>query len=303
MSDEASPGVSGNSVVAAGTHLTPQAIETVLNDFRGWLQQTANCAPTALPCAEPGFSMQGLTAEFTALRQEVNLLTRAARTQQEQNAETLRRLGATVDTLEEASAASNKEERQDEALRPLLKTLVDVYDALALARREVQRVETAIQKMIELAAPEAEEPALVRQPPAPVTRRWWQWWAGRGPAVAAEVSPGELEAQLARQRELSQKYRDAGAERRKAAEQVRQFFTSTVTGYTMSLWRIDRALQQHELEPIVSVGEPFDPECMEVVEVVHQPGRNGTEVLEEVRRGYRWHGRLFRYAQVRVARS
>jgi molecular chaperone GrpE (heat shock protein) len=41
---------------------------------------------------------------------------------------------------------------------------------------------------------------------------------------------------------------------------------------------------------------------MEVAEVVSEPGRTGTEVLEEVRRGYRWRGRVFRPAQVRVAR-
>jgi molecular chaperone GrpE len=130
-----------------------------------------------------------------------------------------------------------------------------------------------------------------------VTRRWWQWWSGRGPAVVTEPSGNaDLQAQRTGQRQ-------AEAERRQAAEQVRQFFTGVVTGYTMSLQRIDRALQQFALEPIACVGQPFDPEIMEVVEVVNEPGRSGTEVLEEVRRGYRWRGRLFRYAQVRVARG
>jgi molecular chaperone GrpE len=41
---------------------------------------------------------------------------------------------------------------------------------------------------------------------------------------------------------------------------------------------------------------------MEVAEVVREEGRASTEVLDEIRRGYRWHGRLFRYAQVRVAK-
>jgi molecular chaperone GrpE len=308
MSDEASPGVTGNSAVGAGTHLTPEVIETVLNDFRGWLQQCATTAtavaqgsPTTGLMEEPGFSLQTLTAEFTALRQEVNLMTRATRTQQEQTAEALRQLGETVEALEAASTET--EERQTEALRPLLKTLVDVYDALALARREVQRVETAVQKLAGTEeAEEPEPPALPRTPAAPVARRWWHWWSGRSTATEPEPSAADLQAQLAWQRELAQKYREERAERRKAAEQVRQFFTSVVTGYTMGLQRIDRALQQHQLEPIACVGEPFDPECMEVVEVVNEPGRSGTEVLEEVRRGYRWRGRLFRYAQVRVAR-
>ncbi len=42
---------------------------------------------------------------------------------------------------------------------------------------------------------------------------------------------------------------------------------------------------------------------MEVVEAVAESGRPAGEVIEEVRRGYLWKGRVFRYAQVRVAKS
>jgi molecular chaperone GrpE len=61
-------------------------------------------------------------------------------------------------------------------------------------------------------------------------------------------------------------------------------------------------MTQHGLETIPCVGEPFDPETMEVAEVVREEGRASTEVLQEIRRGYLWRGRLFRYAQVRVAK-
>jgi molecular chaperone GrpE len=70
----------------------------------------------------------------------------------------------------------------------------------------------------------------------------------------------------------------------------------------MSLQRIERALEQYELEPIPTAGRPFDPETMEVVEVVTEPGRTSMQVLDEIRRGYFWRGRVFRFAQVRVAR-
>jgi molecular chaperone GrpE len=70
----------------------------------------------------------------------------------------------------------------------------------------------------------------------------------------------------------------------------------------MSLQRVERALQQSGLEVIDTAGLPFDPETMEVLEVVHEPGRTSTEVIEEVRRGYLWRGYVFRFAQVRVAR-
>lgn len=73
-------------------------------------------------------------------------------------------------------------------------------------------------------------------------------------------------------------------------------------GYTMSVQRIERALQQHDLETIPTTGERFDPEQMEVVEAVADSGRPSGEVVGEVRRGYLWNGRIFRYAQVRVAK-
>lgn len=50
------------------------------------------------------------------------------------------------------------------------------------------------------------------------------------------------------------------------------------------------------------MSERFDPERMEVVEVVIDSGKPAGEVIEEVRRGYFWRGRVFRFAQVRVAK-
>jgi molecular chaperone GrpE len=70
----------------------------------------------------------------------------------------------------------------------------------------------------------------------------------------------------------------------------------------MSVQRVERALAQHGLEPIAAAGQPFDPETMEAIEVVEGSGRPGGEVVQEVRRGYVWRGRVFRYAQVRVAK-
>jgi molecular chaperone GrpE len=83
---------------------------------------------------------------------------------------------------------------------------------------------------------------------------------------------------------------------------LQQKFDALLVGYQMGLQRLERVLAQQGLEPIACVGEPFDPEIMEVVDVVRDSERDSTEVLEEVRRGYLWNGRVFRFAQVRVAR-
>jgi molecular chaperone GrpE len=90
---------------------------------------------------------------------------------------------------------------------------------------------------------------------------------------------------------------------RQAATQARGLLESLVTGYTMSLQRLERALSQNELEPIPCVGTPFDPERMEALEIVTAGDRPFGEVIDEVRRGYLWRGRVFRHAQVRVAKN
>jgi molecular chaperone GrpE len=242
----------------AGSALTAPEIDAILRDFRGWLEQAAHTAATeAVPGVEPGFSWYALAAEFTALRQEVNLQTRAARAQFEQNADALKQLG-------QAHQAADNGPEQPDAVRPLLKTLVDLYDALALAQREIQRSQSLTESS--------------STPVAPRKRSWWPWGSAGGDE---DRRIAELEGRLKASREV---------------------LNSILTGYRMSLQRLDRALAQYEMQPISCVGNPFDPECMEVVEVVAEPGRQGTEVLEEVRRGYTWRGRLFRPAQVRVAR-
>jgi molecular chaperone GrpE len=277
--------------------LTPAQVEDLLAEFRAWLLQ-APAAGTVTPPAEPP-DLHTLLGQMTALRQEVNLQTRAARAQQEQGAEALRQLGAALEALrrreEEAEERAGRE--RDELLRPLLKALVDLHDALTLARREVQRVQDAMASALDAlsAAPEPLPPATTSA--APPRRSFWSRLFGRGRDAQAVQA-----AEVRSLREQLQLQRQALGTPRQAAERVRQFLGSVVTGYTMSLQRVERALQQHDLEAIPSVGEPFDPETMEAVEVVSDPGRSATEVVAEVRRGYRWRDRVFRAAQVKVAR-
>jgi hypothetical protein len=121
--------------------LTPDAIATVLEDFRCWLTAVGAGKTEAAPPVGEEVDLYTLVGQFTALRQEVNLQTRAVRAQQEQNAETLRQLAETVDFLTQTPvpAPPRREPSADDGVRPLLKTLVDLYDAVALAARELQR--------------------------------------------------------------------------------------------------------------------------------------------------------------------
>ncbi len=285
--------------------MTPERIERILADFRSWLEQAAASPPPPSTPPAPEVDLHTLLAQFVALRHEVNLQTKASRAQQEQNTEALRELGEALELLEKRDAALERAEEQarDEQIRPLLKTLIDLQDALSLARREVQRVQEALGPVLDQleSAPAAEEEPAPPAPPAASGRRGLlaRWFGASEPGEPAVAERDRVIAQL---RERLRGLRQGQGEARQAAERARQFVNSVITGYTMSLQRLERALQQQGLEPIAALGQPFDPETMEVVEVVPGPGRTSAEVIDEVRRGYLRAGRVFRFAQVRVAK-
>jgi len=63
------------------------------------------------------------------------------------------------------------------------------------------------------------------------------------------------------------------------------------------------ALQKIGVQPIVSVGQPFDPRVHEAVEMVDTSEVPDHHVLDELQRGYKYKERLLRPAMVRVARN
>jgi hypothetical protein len=84
-----------------------------------------------------------------AVRQEVNLQTKAVRAQQEQNATTIGLLEESLEELRKARSSGQQQQSPDDLLRPLLKTLIDVHDALSLAAREAQRVQETVLSLLE----------------------------------------------------------------------------------------------------------------------------------------------------------
>ncbi len=253
----------------------------MLADFRDWLGSAASSEEDGVPPGE-GVDLHTLLGQFLALRHEVNLQTRAVRNQQEQNAETLRQLSQALEALRQAPPQAAPDER----VRALLKTLVDLYDAMSLGAREVKRGEEALRSLLDQV--EAGLGAAVQ--PASAPRSFWARLFGGGEPDEA----GEQRREEARQR---------AARDREALGRVRQGLAALVTGYSMGLQRVERALAAQGLEVVPAAGQPFDPERMEVVEAVSGSGRPSGEVIEEVRRGYLLNGRVFRYAQVRVARG
>jgi molecular chaperone GrpE len=286
--------------------LSDAQIDGVLAEFHTWLRELRLPTESAPP-AEPPPDLATLLAQFVGLRHEVNLQTRAVRAQQEVNVETLRQLSDSLSALRQAREAPAAA-ADDDSLRPLLKTLVDLHDSLALTGRELERMRDAILDALPADDDDPTEPltrALAtlsrfddeRQPPAaPPT--FWQRLTGRTPTAPESARPALTAAQ-----EAIDRFRDRQGQRRQEVEKVGHLFDSLITGYAMSVQRLERALEQHGLEPIAAVGRRFDPEQMEVMEVVAAADHANNEVIEEIRRGYLYRGRVFRYALVRVARS
>lgn len=248
--------------------LSHDAIESLLSDFRDWLSGL-NDSASINGGLESGQSpipdIFSLVAQFTALRHEVNMQTRAVRSAVEQNAEILNR-------FQDADEAPQQEPESGEDLRPVAKAIVDISDALALSLNQIARARESTEPLLD---------ELISPQPTPsrgfLARLFAITTGARGMAASDERA-------------------------KQVVGKLRQLFAAANDGYAMSLRRVERLLPTLELESFDSTGQEFDPELMEVVEVVDAPDVPAGAVVEEVRPGYLWRGRVLRYAQVKVAR-
>jgi molecular chaperone GrpE len=62
-------------------------------------------------------------------------------------------------------------------------------------------------------------------------------------------------------------------------------------------------MQSLGLTAVTSVGEEFNPEIHEAVEIVASPADQDNRVIEEFQTGYKFGDRLLRPARVRVGRA
>lgn len=75
-----------------------------------------------------------------------------------------------------------------------------------------------------------------------------------------------------------------------------------VKGLELSVRKLEEALGAHGLEPIDSVGSPFDPKLHEAIGHEESSDQPEDTVVAELRRGYRIRDRVVRPALVKVAR-
>lgn len=79
-----------------------------------------------------------------------------------------------------------------------------------------------------------------------------------------------------------------------------EFVAALAEGGAMTLRRLDDMLARRGVVPLPVVGRPFDPQTMQVGEIVQDPSRGDGEVVAERRRGFLRHDRLLRPAEVVV---
>ncbi len=76
-----------------------------------------------------------------------------------------------------------------------------------------------------------------------------------------------------------------------------------VEGYELALRRFDRALAHLDIQPLETVGRPFDPALMAAVDRRWSPEAAEGDVLEEVVGGFIRHGTVLRSAKVIINKA
>lgn len=254
--------------------------EEMLVRFRDWLNQTRS---ESVSLDEPASDEQWpdepvgfyrLVEEFTALRHDVKLLTKAARGTEERNEATLLSLQAAIEQVRSIRPIeSNEGDGAEKNARPLAEALIDLDEALVRGRRVIEQ---ARQRVLEDVDSELKE-VRARLDELYRMQSWWRRLVCRP---------------------WHQATRDVYTGR--ALDTYRGIFDSLLEGYDLILNRLRRTMKQQSIVRTECLGQPADPNRMTVVEVVADPTRRSGTVVEEVRPGYCWDGRVLRFAEVKA---
>ena len=89
---------------------------------------------------------------------------------------------------------------------------------------------------------------------------------------------------------------------RKEFRQMQDTVQALDRGYTLTLQRLDQALEDLHLYPMRSMGQMFDPHRMTAVELEETDQVPEGTVVGVYSDGYEWSGQMYRPARVKVAR-
>lgn len=249
--------------------------EVILARFRDWLDQARSESDAldedALPPPAEPVGLCQLVEQFTAMRQDVKLLAKAARGAEERNEATLLSLQAAIEQFRAVQA--KEEEAADKAARPLVEAFVELDESLARGRRAICQAKQRILEDVSAGLTEMGQ----RLDDLYRTQSWWRRLLCRPWHRAAKgiYSHGILDT-------------------------YRNIFDSLLEGYDLIQDRTHRAMQQLAIVRMECLGKPADPNRMTIVEVVSDVTRRPGTVVEEIRPGYCWQGRVVRFAEVKA---
>ena len=251
--------------------------EEILTRCQDWLRQTRSECDSLdeHASAEEGpdepVGLYQLVEQLTALRHDVKLLTRAIRGTEQRNEATLLSLQAAIEQFR--GMESKEEEAADKAARPLVEVLVELDESLVRCRSVIEQAKHRVLQDVDAELKEGCDrlDGLFR------TQPWWRRLLCR---------PWHESAR--------------GLYSDHAADTYRNIFDSLLEGYDLIENRLRRTMQQRSIVRMQCLGEQADPNRMTVVEVVSDPTRRPGTVIEEVRPGYCWDGRVLRFAEVKA---
>jgi len=251
--------------------------EDILRRFQQWLTQTdqemeqvAEPQP-ATEASSPPVGLLQLIEAFTALRHELKLQTKSARGLEES-------LQTALGGLDRASEQFRGVQPQEtaaaeQAARPLVESLIELDEAL---RRGERAVAATHRRLLE-ETPQRLADGL-QQRFAQLSA--WQRWRSRRWQVEVLQSCRQL-----------------------VAETQTPVLSTLGEGYQLICARLQRMLSEHRIERLPCLGRRVDPSRMKVIELVEAPDVAPETVVDELRPGYLWRGRVVRYAEVRATRA
>ncbi len=256
--------------------------EQILDRFRDWLRTTR------LEAAEVGESSNGepespaearrigldrLIEEFTALRHELKLQTRGARSLEERVESSLATLAA-ASSLFQSVAAQAISAGSESTAKNLALMIAEIQESLIRAYDQWNK---NVERLIGSSASERSTALESLYRKQPLLRR---------------LLIKSYHAIIIKRIEEDEE--TARGERRSLT-------AALLSGYDLILRRMNRNMTDLGLNRFPTVGRIVDPDRMVVIEVVESDDRHG-EVIEEIRPGYEWKGVLLRPAEVRANR-